>query len=84
MGTCQLKRERWQLLEAVYYPNAMLVQVALLLSRACTFLPHIGSTCLWFQPIRPSLRGRIGSESLCPRLDFVDHHFGQGNSAEAL
>ena len=34
MGTCQLTGERWQLLEAVYYPNAMLVPVALLLSRA--------------------------------------------------
>lgn len=59
-------------------PKCHAVQVVLLPSHACVFLPHIGSTCLCFQPLRPSLRGRIRSESLCPRLDFVDHHFGQG------
>lgn len=95
MGACQLREKRLQSLEAVDYPNASQVSLVLLLRRPCIFLPHIGSTCLWFKPIRhpPRLHrsGRTRSESLCPGLEvfifilyffLIDHHFGQGDSTD--
>lgn len=70
MGACLLTGKRWQSLEAVYYLNASRVLLVPLLSSTCTVLPHTGSVCWCFQPIRCPLSGRIRSKSFCSSLDF--------------